>query len=113
MSGIEDIQIQILLNLLSAPFGFSAMYYGYKGYTATRGGLKAYKYFFFAMTGLGAAVLFDLLCLIGQGWPDTALAAYVVYCHQLMHVSLILVAFFMLLSFMDIYKFVSKAFKVE
>jgi hypothetical protein len=110
MAGAETTQI--IMNLTSAPFGFIAMYYGYKGYEATKGGLEAYKYFFFAMTGLGAAVLFDLLRLIARGWPESFIAKFGGYYHHLMHLSLIFVAVFMLLSFMDIYKFVSRAFKV-
>ncbi|NOZ76202.1 MAG: hypothetical protein GXO65_00680 [Euryarchaeota archaeon] len=108
----DIITIRIALNLLSAPFGFTAMYYGYKGYSTTKGGLGAYKYFFYAMTGLGAAVLFDLLDLVGKKWPG-AVGGYGQYCHPLMQIALVAVAFFMLIAFIDVYKFVSNAFKVE
>jgi hypothetical protein len=91
----------VILNLASAPFGLAAMYYGYRGYLATRGGLKAYKYFFVAMTALGAAMLFDLLRLIG------VMAGRGEY---LFEIALVVVAFFMLLSFKDLHDFLLRAF---
>jgi hypothetical protein len=95
------MELNIILNLASAPFGFAAMYYGYRGYLATKGGLKAYKYFFIAMIGLGAAMLFDLLRIVGY---LHGIAEY------LLETALIAVALFMLLSFKNLHDFLSKTF---
>jgi|GEM_PF-3018242 uncharacterized membrane protein len=92
---------QILLNVISAPFGVAALYYGYKGYEATKGGLKAYKYFFLAMVGLGTAMLLDLLRLLGM------LSSSAEFLFEL---SLMIVAVLMLLSFKNLHDFLSKAF---
>ncbi len=110
---MEELElVQTTLNVMSAPFGFTAMYYGYKGYRATRGGLKAYKYFFFAMFGLGAAMLFDLIFLLTKVLSYPFLIPYLPYFDYAMGGALIFVALFMALSFRDIYNFVSKTFKV-
>ncbi len=90
---------QVLLDLLSVPFGSLALYYGYRGYVKTRGGLKAYGYFFLAMVGMGFVILLDVLRLLNL-LPQSML-----FLHQLFHA---LVAILFMLAFKDLYEFVSK-----
>lgn len=90
------MDIQIIFNLASAPFGFAAMYYGYLGYRQTKGGLKAYLYFFLAMTGLGAVMLADLLWILGYSPFEFLVEA-----------GLLIVAVFFMLAFRDMYKFLT------
>lgn len=89
---------QIIFNLASAPFGFAAMYYGYRGYKLMEGGLSAYKYFFFVVVGLGAAMLFDLLRILG----------YFEGMEYFFELILVAVAFFMLFSFRSLCEFVCR-----
>jgi hypothetical protein len=76
------------------------MYYGYRGYLATKGGLKAYKYFFIAMISVGAVLFFDLLRLLETilGWEF------------LIEVSFLMAAIFFMLAFMDMFKFLSSIY---
>lgn len=92
------MNIEIIFNLASAPFGFAGLYYGYRGYKLTEGGLSAYKYFFFVMLGLGAAMLFDLLRILG----------YFRSMEYFFELILLAVAFFMLLSFRGLCEFVCR-----
>lgn len=88
--------IQIIFNLASAPFGLAAMYYGYLGYRATKGGLKTYSYFFLAMTSLGATMLADLLWLLRYNPFE-----------YLVEIGLFIVAVFFMLAFRDMHKFLT------
>lgn len=90
------MNIEIIFNLASAPFGFAAMYYGYLGYRQTKGGLRAYLYFFLAMTGLGATMLFDILQILGYSPFE-----------YLVEAGLFVVAVFFMLAFKDMYKFLT------
>jgi len=89
---------EILFNLAAAPFGFAALYYGYKGHQVTKGGLHVYRYFFFAMFGLGVAMLFDLLRILG----------YFKGYGYIFEIILVVVGFFMFLSFKNLYTFLKK-----
>lgn len=93
-----ELQLQIAFNLLSAPFGFAALYYGYKGYRQTKNGLKAYGYFLLAMFWLGAVMLLDLLRMI--------LGLDTFFLIQLL---LLIVAACFFLAFKDLYHFLFKS----
>ncbi len=93
-----ELQLQIAFNLLSAPFGFAALYYGYKGYRQTKNGLKAYGYFLLAMFWLGAVMLLDLLRMI--------LGVETLFLIQLL---LLIVAVCFFLAFKDLYRFLFKS----
>lgn len=89
---------EIIFNLAAVPFGFAALYYGYKGHKVTKGGLHVYRYFFLAMFGLGAAMLFDLLRILG----------YFKGYRYIFEIILIVVGFFMFLSFKNLDAFLKK-----
>jgi hypothetical protein len=94
--------VQLALNLLAAPFGLPAMYYGYRGYLATRGGLKAYKYFFIAMVSVGAVLFFDLFRLLRvPGFAEFEI---------LIEVAFLVAALFFMLAFRDMVRFLSSMF---
>jgi hypothetical protein len=99
---MEDL-VSIALNLLAAPFGIPAMYYGYKGYRVTRGGLRAYKYFFVAMTSVGAVLFFDLLFRIMSDYTYTGLEFLVEF-------AFLVAAIFFMLAFKDMYEFLRSVF---
>ncbi len=96
-----SVQILAALNILSAPFGFIAMYYGYKGYIATRGGLKVYQYFFIATTSVGAILLFNLVFRIMGIFPEMAF---------LVELAFLMASIFYMLAFKDMYEFLSSVF---
>jgi|Deesub1362A_J573_1020465.scaffolds.fasta_scaffold00005_15 hypothetical protein len=87
--------IQIAFNLMAAPFGLLALYYGYKGYHATKGGLKAYKYYFVAMISVGVVLFLDLLRLLKI--LDTL--------EFLMEFALFISAIFFMFAFKDLLEF--------
>lgn len=94
------MDLQVLLDLLSVPFGTLALYYGYKGYKKTRGGLKAYAYFLLAMAAMGIVILLDVLRLL------SLLPASMLFLQQTL---LAVVSVLFLLAFKDLYEFISKA----
>ncbi len=98
---MDETTLRVIFNLSAVPFGFSAMYYGYRGYQATKGGLNAYKYYLIAMTGIGAGFLFDLLILIGL------MPGHLAY---LMEMAFLVATVFLMLAFKDIVDFFKSAF---
>jgi hypothetical protein len=94
-----EITPQLIFILASMPFGLAALWYGYKGYKATKWGLTAYTYFLFALIGLGNAVLLDLFRLLG-------LERYI-YIKSFMEIALFVAAVCFLLAFRDMYRFLS------
>ncbi len=94
-----EITPQLIFILASLPFGTAALWYGYRGYKATKWGLTAYTYFLFALIGLGNAVLLDLLRLLG-------LEQYI-YIKSFMEIALFVAAVCFLLAFRDMYRFLS------
>lgn len=94
---MHEHTISISFNLISAPFGFAALYYGYRGYMKTRGGLRAFPYFLLAMVGLGATMLFDLLRLLNIS-DETFL----------LELGTLIVAVFFMLAFKDLDDFLSE-----
>lgn len=101
---MNEIQVRIFLNLLAAPFGFSAWYYGYKGYKTTRGGLSAYKYYFLAMTAVGAVLFFDLLKLMGVLPPKL---------EYFIELSFLAASISLMLAFRDLLQFLTSIFSGE
>lgn len=88
----------VVLDLISMPFGSLALYYGYRGYTQTRGGLRALPYFLLAMTGMGIVILVDILRLTGLMPPR------LLFMQQFFHAA---VAIFFMLAFRDLHSFLS------
>lgn len=101
---MDEVQIQIFLNLLAAPLGFSAWYYGYRGYKATKGGLSAYKYYFLAMTAIGAVLFFDLLKLIEILPPKL---------QYFIELSFLAASVSLMLAFRDLLQFLTSIFSGE
>lgn len=98
---MDETTLRVIFNLVAAPFGFTALYYGYRGYLETRGGLDAYKYYLIAMTGIGAGLLFDLLIL---------LKLMPVHLGYLIELSFLVAAIFFMLAFKDIVDFFKSVF---
>jgi hypothetical protein len=98
---MEERTLAIMLNLLAAPFGLPAMYYGYMGYKVTKGGLKAYQYFFVAMAAVGAVLLFDLLFEV-LGLSNSL--------GVLVEVAFLMAAMFFMFAFKDMYEFLRSVF---
>lgn len=96
-----ETQVQLVFILASMPFGLAALWYGYKGYRATKWGMTAYTYFLFALIALGNAVLLDLLRLIG-------LERYI-FIKSFMEIALFVAAACFMLAFRDMYRFLSSA----
>lgn len=94
-----DINPQLIFALASMPFGIAALWYGYRGYKATKWGFTAYTYFLFALIGLGNAVLLDIFRLLG-------LEGYI-YIKSFMEIALFVAAVCFLLAFRDMYRFLS------
>lgn len=85
--------------MVSIPFGSLALYYGYRGYLQTKGGLKALPYFLLAMTGMGLVILLDVLRLSGLMPPS------LLFMQQFFHAA---VAVFFMLAFRDLHSFLSQ-----
>jgi hypothetical protein len=96
-----DSQVQLVFILASMPFGLAALWYGYRGYKATKWGMTAYTYFLFALIALGNAVILDLFRLRG-------LEQYILI-KSFMEIALFIAAVFFMLAFRDMHRFLSAA----
>lgn len=98
---VVEAKVQLFFILASMPFGLAALWYGYKGYKATKWGMTAYTYFLLALVGLGNAVLLDLLRVIG-------LERYI-FIKSFMEIALFVAAVCFMLAFRNMHRFLSSA----